>query len=590
MKLKIEGEDLDMSLNTNVINQRELLLKKMESQESDYDPQVNMLLRQFHSPGYHTTLTAKEHPLVHPTHQSLLYAAGLLNMEAPEYEQRAYDVIRRLLTLQDRDTERDTYGIWPWFFEEPLTQMAPPDWNWADFCGKELVLAVLRHGHRLPEKLKDQIREAVSCACDAIIKRDVGPHYTNIAIMGAFVTLIAGELYGRQDYADYGLLRLEKLKQHTEGLGTFQEFNSPAYSVIAIVELSKIYTYSVNSRAKEIASGLLDLVWRMVAEHYHPVTRQWAGPHSRSYSTLLTNKVKSFLQIATDNKLLFFSNDELEYDAEWYGSGSRCPEKYLELFTRTDERILQQPYYRNEETGFVKWAETYITPQYAIGVFREEIMWNQTRGMVAYFDNGGQATYLQMRCLHDGYDYCSAVLSAAADSSQLLLGVRFLTNGGDTHPNLDRIQGSIEASDFRLRMEFGGCLERVSVEAERSEAQVLIDGLPLRFESLFAAFDVATSTGSEQKHRQDWEVAKQGNIYCLDLVIYAGERKTIDFQTLNRAAFLFSLAIGEEVEKRPLILVEEETDQVTARIATVSADGSRYRISIPLKPNDKLPV
>jgi hypothetical protein len=112
-------------------------------------------------------------------------------------------------------------------------------------------------------------------------------------------------------------------------------------------------------------------------------------------------------------------------------------------------------------------------------------------------------------------------------------------------------------------MEFGGCLERISVEAERSEAQVLIDGLPLRFESLFAAFDEATSTDSELKHRWDWEVAKQGDIYCLDLVIYAGERKTIDFQTLNRAAFIFSLAIGEEVEKLPLILVEEETDQVT---------------------------
>jgi hypothetical protein len=99
---------------------------------------------------------------------------------------------------------------------------------------------------------------------------------------------------------------------------------------------------------------------------------------------------------------VFFSNDELEYDAEWYGSGSRCPEKYLDLFTRTDERILQQPYYRNEETGYVKWAETYMTPQYAIGVFREEIMWNQTRGMVAYFDNGGQATYLQCAaCMMD---------------------------------------------------------------------------------------------------------------------------------------------------------------------------------------------
>lgn len=578
-----------MSLYTKSIDHKELLLKKIVSQEKDYDPQVNMLLRPFHSPGYHTTLTAEDHPLVHPTHQSLLYAAGLLNTEAPEYVQRACDVIKRVLTLQDRDPTRDTYGIWPWFYEEPLNQMAPPDWNWADFCGKELVIADLLHGHRLPEELREQIRQGVSCACEAIIIRDVGPHYTNIAIMGAFVTLIAGELYGRQDYRDYALQRLEKLKDYTEGLGTFQEFNSPHYSVIAIVELSKIYTYSVNPRAMEIVSGLLDIIWRMSAEHYHPISQQWAGPHSRSYSTLLNDKIKSFLQIATDNRLVFFTDDGLEYDAEWYGSGSRCPDKYLDLFMRTDTRALEQPYYRNEETGFEKWAETYITQQYVIGMFRDEIMWNQTRGLVAYFENSGQAAYLQMRCLHDGYDYCSAVLSVKAEQGHLLLGVRFLTNGGDTHPNLDRIQGRVEASDFRLRMEFGGCLDRVSVETDSTKAQVNINGIPLRFDSLYAAFEEAAPEDGI-KQGWDWVVTKQGNVYGLDLVIYEGQRKTIDFHVLNKAAFLFSLAIGDAVENQPQIVVEEEAGQVTARVTADDSDGSLRELTIPLKPNDIHPI
>ncbi|WP_373232766.1 hypothetical protein [Cohnella sp.] len=579
-----------MSLFTKSIDDKKLLLRKIVSQENDYDPHVNMLLRPFHSPGYHTTLTAEDHPLVHPTHQSLLYAVGLLNTEAPEYVQRACDVIKRLLTLQDRDPKRDTCGIWPWFYEEPLAQMAPPDWNWADFCGKELVLADLLHGHRLPEELRDQIRQGVNYACDAIIIRDVGPHYTNIAIMGAFVTLIAGELYDRQDYLDYALQRLEKLKRYTEGLGTFQEFNSPHYSVIAIVELSKIFTYSVNPRAKEIASGLLDMVWRMVAEHYHPITQQWAGPHSRSYSTLLNNKIKSFLQIATDNKLVFFSDEELEYDAEWYGSGSRCPDTYLELFFRTDTRVLEQPYYRNEDTGLVKWAETYMTPEYAIGLFRDEIMWNQTRGLVAYFENSGQAAYLQMRCLHDGYDYCSAVLSVAAEHGHLLMGVRFLTNGGDTHPNLDRIQGSIEASDFRLRMEFGGCLDRVSFVTEGTRAQVDISGMPLRFESLYAAFDEVSAEVTGQKRGWDWEITKQGDVYGLDLIIYTGQRKTIDFDALNKAAFLISLAIGDAAEKLPPLVVEEEEGHVTARATADGANDPSREVIIPLKPNDKHPV
>jgi hypothetical protein len=586
------------NMNVHVQNSdyKELLIKAISAKESDYDPQICMLRRPFHSPGYHTSLTAQDHPTIHPTYHSLLYAVGLLNTEIAEYEERACDIIGRVLTLQDRERSHDTYGIWPWFYEEPLAQMAPPDWNWADFCGKELLLAMLRHGHKLPESLKRQIHEAVCCACDAIIKRDVGPHYTNIAIMGAFVTLIAGELYERKDFADYGLDRLEKLQRYSVKLGTFQEFNSPAYSIIAIVELSKIHTYSTHPRAKSIATELLDLVWRMVAEHYHPSSRQWAGPHSRSYSTLLNNRALSFLQIATSNQIVFLNQWDLEYDSEWFGNGIQCPEPYVQLFTRKKKSDLSQIYYRNEETGFVKWADTFLTPTYTIGVFRHEIMWNQTRGMVAYFDNGEHSTYLQMRCLHDGYDYCSAVLQTAASSSQLLLGVNFLTNGGDTHPNLDRIQGNIAATDFRIRMEFGGCLERVRLEKQGAKAQVIIDEMVLRFESVYAVFEESEETRSPCEEELssslagwDWEISKEGDIYGLDLIIHRGEKRTIDFMALNKAAFLFSLSIGDLEGLHPQITLLEEADQVTARYVDDIVDRATQQLSISLKPNDKHP-
>lgn len=579
-----------MSLHRQSFDHKELLLEKVMSQEKDYDPLVNMLLRPLHTPGYHTTLTSDAYPLVHPTHPSLLYAVGLLNTDDPEYVARACDIIQRVLTLQDRDSERDTYGIWPWFYEEPLTQMAPPDWNWADFCGKELVLAALLHGHRLPEDLREQIRQAIYCACEAIMIRDMGPHYTNISIMGAFVTLIAGELYSRSDYVDYALQRMEKLKQYTEGLMTFQEFNSPHYTVIAIVELSKIHTYSTNPRAKEMVSELLDIGWGMVAEHYHPTTQQWAGPHSRSYSTLLTNKIKSFLQIATDNSLSFFSSTDLEYDTEWYGSGCQCPTAYLDLFMNAESRVFEQLYYRNEDTGLIKWAKTTMAPRYTIGMFKDEIMWNQTRGLVAYFENNGSATYLQMRCLHEEYDYCSAVLSISEEAGHLLLGIRFLTNGGDTHPGLDRIDGSIEASDLRIRLEFGGCLDGVSVTTKEAKAEVEIDGIPLLIDNVYAAFDVELDIDRGGQRGWNWEVTVHEQFVGLDLVIYAGERRLIDFNKLNRAAFLFSLAIGEVAENLPEIRVVEEGNYVTAQAITTHFNLLPHEISIPLKPNDIHPV
>lgn len=579
-----------MDRTDNPVDHKPLLLRKIHAWEECFDPEIDMLKLPFHSPGYHTTLTAADFPLVHPTYPSLLYALALLDSGVPEYSGRAFDVIRKVISQQDQDPGNDTYGIWSWFYEEPLRKMSPPDWNWADFCGKQLVQIEVRHGSRLPEELRELIRQAIFCACDAIIKRDVGPNYTNIALMGAFVTLIAGEAYSQPNLVEYGLRRLERLHEFTKQLGTFHEFNSPHYSVIAITELSKIHALAASPRAKELAGSLLDGVWRMVAEHFHPATRQWSGPHSRSYSTLLTEMAKSFLLIATNNEIIFPFEKEQPYDAEWYGSGIRCPHKYLPFFTGSEERLLHQLYSRNVNSGLEKWATTYITPSYSIGVSSEEIMWNQTRPLLVYFDNGGQAAYLKLRVLHDGYDYCSAVLNSRVERNLVLFGIRFLTNGGDTHPSLDQISGSIEASDFRIRVEVGGCLDRVSSEAEGERAEASIGGLLARLRILFAAFAAEPDRNEREGGRWEWELTRNSDIICFDLVLHAGELRTLDFNAMSKAAFLFSLVIGAAESET---VVEAGDDFVTASITDgppSAPNDDPIKLRIALKPAASLPA
>jgi hypothetical protein len=152
---------------------------------------------------------------------------------------------------------------------------------------------------------------------------------------------------------------------------------------------------------------------------------------------------------------------------------------------------------------------------------------------------------------------------------------------------LDRIQGKVEAEDFRLRMELGGCMDRVSVDTNGAEAQVVINGLTLRFDSLYAAFGV---NSSDVMRDWEWEVNKSDNSYGLDLTIYGGRRQTIDFQALDKAAFLISLAIGEAAEKVEQIAVVEEAEQVTAQVIAEQASGLQHQLSIPLKPNDNHPI
>jgi len=574
-----------MDKTDNPIDHKPLLLGKIQYWEPFFDPEINLLKLPFHSPGYHTTLTAEEFPLVHPTYPSLLYALALLDSGLPDYTERAYDVMRKVISLQDQNPAHHTYGIWSWFYEEPLAKMSPPDWNWADFCGKQLVQIEFRHGERLPMELRELTRQAVFCACDAIIKRDVGPNYTNIALMGAFVTLIAGETYAQPDFAVYGLRKLEKLHAFTNQLGTFHEFNSPTYTVIAITELSKIYTMTASAQAKALAEELLDGAWRMVAEHFHPATKQWSGPHSRSYSTLLTDMGKSFLQIATNHRVVFTFEKEQPYDAEWFGSGICCPHKYFSYFTQSEERLLQQLYSKNEQTGQEKWATTYMTPSFAIGVSSDEIMWNQTRPLLVFFVNGGEAAYLKLRVLHDGYDYCSAVLNSRVEGSTLLLGIRFLTDGGDTHPSLDRINGCIAASDLRIRVELGGCLDHVDAEVSGELAQAMIGGSKVALRTLFAAF----GAGSEEydDKRSDywkWELTRNSSSICFDLILHAVEDSTIDFEAIGKAAVLFSLVIGEA---EPEVIVEVSEDVAAASFVSklnAEPNDDPIKLSIGLKP------
>lgn len=561
-------------ITRQVIDQQQMLIRKMRTLESRYNPEICMLRSAFSSPGYHTTL--KQAEFIHSTRDSLSYALGLLDTGLDEVEQRAFDIIAQVISLQDTDRSHDTFGIWSWFYEEPLAQMSPPDWNWADFCGSRLIQALSRHGSRFPQALRDDVIRSVDYACEAIMKRDVGPDYTNIAILGAFVTRIAGEQLGRADYAEYGLKRLEKLYAHTQQRGAFQEYNSPVYTYIAILELSKLRTETTDSTVRGLCEELTDLTWRTVAGYYHPATAQWSGPHSRSYRTLLGDQSKAFLQLATHGEVMFFSWEELPYEEEWYQSGFYCPAVYLDGFTVPGTKEVRQLYEGNEGDGSGKWAVTYMTPQVSIGSFTNSDLWNQRRPLVAYVDNNGAPSYLQLRCLHDGYDYCSARFKAKQDKGHLLFGVDFLTNGGDTHPNLDRIDGAIEAEDFRLRLEIGGGLEGIGTESAEDGVVIRISETLIRLTTWFAVF-----TGhSGAKQNWTWEIHRNEEAIFVDMVLYSGPRKSINFTSLRQAAFVFSLDIEGDCDTSiPLV---EMTSTGNLRISGGTEENEAF--SLRLRP------
>ncbi|MBD0381498.1 hypothetical protein [Paenibacillus sedimenti] len=547
-------------------------LATLNSWHKGYNPELRMVRRPFKSPGYHTTI--KQADFVHPTREALLYAVALLDSELPEYRDRAFAIIEQVVSLQDADPASPTFGIWSWFYEEPLAQMSPPDWNWADFCGKQLLLAIVRHGDLFPPALLERTKMAVRNSCDAIIERNVGPGYTNIAIMGAFVTLIAGESFGDERYRTYGFDRLERLCQYTREQGTFTEYNSPTYTIVAIEELSSIATETRIPEARAMAEELLELAWGMMAYHFHPLLLQWSGPHSRAYETLLPPEKLSFLQYASDGKVQLVPEGGFTFGITWYGNDIKCPEKYVSLFQDIGERELHQIVSRQKDGSKEKRASMYMNAGLAFGTFSSGIMWNQRRNLLAYVANGAHCTYVHFRALHDGYDYSSAVFTGLQHRGNALFGVNFATDGGGTHPNLDKVHGRITASDLRLRFEIGGCQDHIDLVEHEDRVRVRIAGISVAIDKLYCLMDGETDFR--------WEISRDGRQTCVDLVIHSGEPAAFDFHQIPNACFLFAFSVAD-TDQAMLKEVRQHPDGVEGTAQFGESDALTLRI--PAKPD-----
>lgn len=471
--------------------ERKHFTKALAKWNERYDPEEHMIKRPFSSPGYHTTLKGG---FVHPTRESLTYAVGLLDSGEEELRVRAIEVLKKVVSLQDTNPEHSTYGIWSWFYEEPLDKMSPPDWNWADFCGKELLQVALDHFDRLPEDVRDMVRKSIIHAVNSIMKRDVGPSYTNIAIMGTYVTLVAGELFGIDRFLEYGRQRLKRIYDHTLYHGAFTEYNSPTYTMVALEDLSRMLLHVKDPSCRRITEELHHIGWECVAHHFHAPTWQWAGPHSRCYSSLQGPPLWSRLELATGGRVRFLDDDELEIDIDWPRIKLRCPEEFIEYFRNPGSpRLERVTFLKGDGKRPSQVATTYLTPEYAIGSFNWSDLWNQRRALIAYWGTHERPSYMHLRCLHDGYDYASAAFLSVQANGNVLAAINFATDGGDTHPGLDRVrEATIEAEDLRLRLEFGGSIEGIELPREfggNSFATVTLGDMELDVSVPFVDFD-----------------------------------------------------------------------------------------------------
>jgi len=517
-------------------DRRQAFLRALDEEDDRYDATARMLRGEFSSPGYHTTLQGG---VVHRTRESLRYAVALLDSGDPARLQRATAILNRVLPLQDQDPNSPTYGIWPWFLEEPLARMSPPDWNWADFCGVQLLQVAIDHRDRLPAGLQQEVRDSILHAARSIQRRDVDPSYTNIALMGTYVTLVAGERLDVRDLAEYGRNRLRRFYDYAEKSGSLSEYNSPVYTRVAIEEISRMIRHVRDADSQTLLEELNQVAWDHVARRFHAPTRQWAGPHSRSYSTLLPEETLAFLARAPGDDVKLMSESRAWESLDAHRIGVQCPNDLDDYFTTLDaSRMEREAFIVHDGRASDIVGATYLDPDFAIGSVNIGDFWNQRRPLVAYWGTAARPVAARLRFLHDDYDYAGASLFTVQDSADVLGAVLFATDRGDTHLSLDKIaDATIHARDLRLRLEFEGAIE----DLQLPEKLDLDEPLVFSSGSIQGLFHVHSAQFGDLPVRL--EAGRDSEKAWIDLILYKDRERSFHFDEIDEAAIVFTLSL-----------------------------------------------
>ena len=565
-----KSPDKNIQYSQVKLNQQEkqLLERSLNEMHPKYDPAEKMITRKLTSYNYHTDAVSG---VFHEVRTSLSYASELLDLGDEKYTQRAFDVIEKTISLQDTNSSSKTCGVWPYYMEEPLaTKKAPVDFNWADFNGVSLLDIYLGHEARIPQALKPKIAQSIIYAARSIQKRNVGPGYTNIALMGTYVTYMTAYLFDIPDMKEYATKRLQNFYTYTIEKGGFSEYNSPTYTIIALNEMDRMKRHIINPEALQIIDSLYYAEWKMIARHFHLPSGQWAGPHSRSYSSLVKSSFYTMLKLASDGKIDFGSNEQ---------SGDpkmkhKIPADLLPYFLNPVYPRTESDLFENSKP--VITGTTYLTKEFSLASANRSSLWNQRRPFLAYWGTIQKPCYLQVRLLHDDYDFSSATFYSAQKENNLLAGIDFNLNGGDKHISIDRIKnGKFNAKDLRLRFEFSNNTPVKDLVIPKSNFE------PFTISTDQLKFNIQLYTAIFDQLKGHWEKGGDGNTSWIDFVIYSGNEQEFNMNQINEAVLGFTFNItgnnGSLTTKKPIFKTE-------SKILKTNWNGLQLEIPVNILP------
>ena len=531
------GSKINVSVPKLSASDREMLKGMLNAVDKKFDDSVGMLINPIHGYQYHIDVTEGDY---HGIRSSFQYALRLLDLEDAAQIGKACKIIKKCLSLQDTIATSKTCGIWGYYLEEPLaTKKSPPDFNMADFNADDLLDIWMEHRHKLPQALQVQIKRSLELAAKSIMHRNVDLGYTNIAIKGTYVSFMVSHLFDNLfDIRTYSENKLDSFFAFTIRKNGFPEYNSPNYTPEALRDLNKMQMHIIDSKYKWKIDSIYNMAWSMIAKHWFAPVAQLAGPHSRSYSSILSPSFYSFLAESTDGKCKIPNIQGNRPKWEELGRFQQHVPPFISdyffkpQYPRTETSVLEP-----EQPQII--GTTYLGQSYTIGTANRSSLWNQRRPCIAYWGTPTQPHYFQLRFLNNGYDFSSASFYSAQKENSFLAAINLNTGGGNKHISIDRIKTSkFTTSDLRIRFEFGNCKTVDNIvlpQEDGTDLALNMEGLPFSFQLYLANCSLGKGY---------WEKGHDEKNVWIDYVVFHGNERTVDLNKLENAFWGIGCTVG----------------------------------------------
>lgn len=298
---------------------------------SDYNPQTNLLKK------------STEFGDFHESRRGARLAADLVANGTPQDLLLAQKVLDAVLACQEQDPRDPHCGNFYWMAEDRHVE----DLNAVEFNLEALIPMLIRHADRLPERVQEQVRQAIRLGLQEIARLDVLVAYTNITVLDILNSCLGGELLEDQTIARRGYDKLVAWMAYTNQHGHPLEYNSPTYGAVTMRALKRLSDLVQNETTHKHAQRMMARLALSIALHIHTPTGRWAGPHGRAYQPSVVCETPP----------------EIEMIRGWVADGT-VPTWIGELLEqRPDTFQVVETAERNRQLAIT----TYHTPNYALG-------------------------------------------------------------------------------------------------------------------------------------------------------------------------------------------------------------------------------